>query len=147
MSRYEIAPPPSINSTPLTLPVVSVCRTTIREMEKRIKKVDPKKKVEISGFRMDSKETKSISFVKSEMFLTELMEEICKKYHFTYVYAALPKCFKPTWIFWGKNAYHWLHKLTRATFIFSLDMTKMIMKTCCIVQHVENEFNVGTKEC
>lgn len=47
-------------------------------MDKRIKKVDPTKLIEVSGFRMDSKQTKSIPYVKSEMFLTELMEEICK---------------------------------------------------------------------
>lgn len=51
-------------------------------MDKRIKKIDPTKMIEVSGFRMDSKDTKSIPFVKSEMFLTELMEEICK-YNFT----------------------------------------------------------------
>lgn len=57
---------------------IAVCRITVREMDKRIKKIDPTKMIEVSGFRMDSKDTKSIPFVKSEMFLTELMEEICK---------------------------------------------------------------------
>lgn len=47
-------------------------------MDKRIKKIDPSKMIEVSGFRMDSKDTKSIPYVKSEMFLTELMEEICE---------------------------------------------------------------------
>lgn len=47
-------------------------------MDKRIKKIDPTKLIEVSGFRMDSKDTKSIPYVKSEMFLTELMEEICE---------------------------------------------------------------------
>lgn len=56
----------------------AVCRVTIREMDKRIKKIDPTKMIEVSGFRMDSKDTKSVPFVKSEMFLTELMEEICE---------------------------------------------------------------------
>lgn len=50
-------------------------------MDKRIKKIDPTKMIEVSGFRMDSKDTKSIPYVKSEMFLTELMEEICKCHH------------------------------------------------------------------
>lgn len=58
--------------------ILTVCRITVREMDKRIKKVDPTKLIEVSGFRMDSKQTKSIPYVKSEMFLTELMEEICK---------------------------------------------------------------------
>lgn len=57
---------------------ITVCRITVREMEQRIKKVDPKKRIDVKGFRMDSKETVSVPLVKSEMFLTELMEEICK---------------------------------------------------------------------
>lgn len=41
--------------------------------------------IEVSGFRMDAKDTKSIPYVKSEMFLTELMEEICKYNHLSNV--------------------------------------------------------------
>lgn len=50
----------------------------MREINKAVKKIDPTKLIEVSGFRMDSKDTKSIPYVKSEMFLTELMENICK---------------------------------------------------------------------
>lgn len=64
---------------------VSVCRITVKEMDKRIKKIDPTKMIEVSGFRMDAKDTKSIPYVKSEMFLTELMEEICKYNHLSNV--------------------------------------------------------------
>ncbi|KAJ6628254.1 U4/U6.U5 tri-snRNP-associated protein 1 [Pseudolycoriella hygida] len=59
-----------------------VCQATILEMEKEIKKVDPRKKVEVSGFRMDSdgfSEMKSVQYSKSETYLTELMDTICKK--------------------------------------------------------------------
>lgn len=58
-----------------------MCQATILEMEKAIKKVDPRKKVEVSGFRMDPdgfSETKSVQYSKSETYLTELMETICK---------------------------------------------------------------------
>jgi len=59
-----------------------VCEATILEMEKEIKKVDPRKKVDVSGFRMNPSgfsETKSVQLSKSETYLTELMETICKK--------------------------------------------------------------------
>jgi len=59
-----------------------VCQATIKEMENAIKKVDPRKKVDVSGFRMDPSgfsETKSVQYSKSETYLTELMETICKK--------------------------------------------------------------------
>lgn len=62
-----------------------MCRITVKEMDKRIKKIDPTKMIEVSGFRMDAKDTKSIPYVKSEMFLTELMEEICKYNHLSNV--------------------------------------------------------------
>lgn len=47
-------------------------------MQSAIKKVDPRKKVEVSGFRMDSKDTKTVQLIKSESYLTELMESVCK---------------------------------------------------------------------
>lgn len=51
-------------------------------MENAIKKVDPKKKVEVSGFRLDpdgNSVSKTVQYIKSETYLTELMESICKK--------------------------------------------------------------------
>jgi len=59
-----------------------VCQATILEMGKAIKKIDPRKKVDVSGFRMDPNgfsETKSVQYSKSETYLTELMETICKQ--------------------------------------------------------------------
>ncbi|XP_037033733.1 protein seele-like [Bradysia coprophila] len=59
-----------------------VCEATILEMKNAIKKVDPRKKVEVSGFRMDSdgfSEVKSVQYSRSETYLTELMDTICKK--------------------------------------------------------------------
>ena len=57
-----------------------VCKATVREMEEAVAKVDPKRTVEISGFRLDatgSSGAKTVQYVKSEMYLTELMEKIC----------------------------------------------------------------------
>lgn len=59
----------------------TVCQATIRAMENEIKKVDPRKKVDVSGFRIDASGrsvTKSIQYLKSETYLTELMETICE---------------------------------------------------------------------
>jgi protein canopy 1/2 len=51
------------------------------EMEAEISKVDPKKKIEVGGFRIDKTGdtvSKTVQLVKSETFLTELMETVCK---------------------------------------------------------------------
>lgn len=52
-------------------------------MENEVKKVDPRKRVEVSGFRLDpdgKSKTKSIQYSKSETYLTELMDSICKQF-------------------------------------------------------------------
>lgn len=51
-------------------------------MEYAISKQDVRKIAEVSGFRMDSSGNsvgKTIPLIKSEMYLTELMENICDK--------------------------------------------------------------------
>ncbi|KAJ6632815.1 Protein seele [Pseudolycoriella hygida] len=65
-----------------------VCKATILKMEEEIKKVDPRKTVEVSGFRLDPNgkpKSKSIQYSKSETFLTELMESICEPDNFSAV--------------------------------------------------------------
>lgn len=57
-----------------------VCKAAIAGMENEIKKVDPRKRVDVGGFRLDQNgqaKTKSIPYSKSETYLTELMESIC----------------------------------------------------------------------
>lgn len=56
----------------------AVCKATLVEMKHAISKVDPRKKVEVSGFRMDSKDLKKVPLIQSESYLTELMETVCK---------------------------------------------------------------------
>jgi hypothetical protein len=51
-------------------------------MQAAISKIDPKKKIGVGNFRLDSTgdtSSKSVPFAKSEMYLTELMENICDK--------------------------------------------------------------------
>ncbi|XP_059614351.1 protein seele [Phlebotomus argentipes] len=59
-----------------------ICKATLVEMDKAISKVDPRKKAEVGNFRIDatgdSGAKKMVPLVKSEMYLTELMEEICE---------------------------------------------------------------------
>lgn len=58
-----------------------VCRATVSEIEDAVSKVDPGKKAEVGGYRLDSKGnaiSKTVPLAKSEMFLTELFENICK---------------------------------------------------------------------
>ena len=60
---------------------LKVCKATVQELENAISKEDPNKTVDVSGFRLDAKGnsiSKSVKLVKSEMYLTELMEKICK---------------------------------------------------------------------
>lgn len=50
-------------------------------MEDAISKEDPKKKIETTGFRLDSSGnsvTRLVQFIRSETYLTDLMEKICK---------------------------------------------------------------------
>lgn len=58
-----------------------MCRATVAELEDAVSKVDPKKKASVGGYRLDSEGnaiTKTVQLSKSEMFLTELFETICK---------------------------------------------------------------------
>lgn len=58
-----------------------VCKATVHEMEDEIAKVDPKKVASVGGFRLDehgNAVSKRVKLAKSEMYLTELMENICK---------------------------------------------------------------------
>ncbi|XP_055850656.1 protein seele-like [Episyrphus balteatus] len=57
-----------------------VCKNTVQEMEDAISKIDPKRVVEVNGFRIDDQGnliTKTAKYSKSETYLTELMETVC----------------------------------------------------------------------
>lgn len=57
-----------------------VCKVTLKEMLAAIALIDPRKRVEVSGFRIDSKGntiTKTVQYSKSETYLTELAESVC----------------------------------------------------------------------
>ncbi|XP_068145653.1 protein seele [Drosophila tropicalis] len=59
-----------------------VCKAVVTELEEAIAKEDANKKVDVSGFRLDAQGnsiSKRVLLIKSEMFLTELMEKICDK--------------------------------------------------------------------
>lgn len=61
--------------------IYPVCKATIDEMLSAVAKVDPKKRTNVGGYRMDSDGnsiTRSVPYSKSETYLTELMENICK---------------------------------------------------------------------
>lgn len=50
-----------------------VCRAVIEVMLYEVEKVDPRKRIEVTS-------TKSIQYSKSEAYLAELMEDICKAF-------------------------------------------------------------------
>lgn len=50
-----------------------VCRAALLEMVKEVEKADPRKRIEVTS-------TKSIQYSKSETFLTQVMEDICKSF-------------------------------------------------------------------
>lgn len=59
----------------------TVCKATVQELEDAIAKEDANKMVDVSGFRLDAQGnsiSKRVRYIKSEMFLTELMEKICE---------------------------------------------------------------------
>lgn len=47
-------------------------------MNKAIAKTDPTRMIDMPGYGLD-KEARKVPLIKSEMFLTELMEDVCKK--------------------------------------------------------------------
>ncbi|KAM7344318.1 canopy family protein seele [Cochliomyia hominivorax] len=59
-----------------------VCKAVVQEIEDDVSKVDPNKRVDVSGFRLDTSGntiSKSVPLSKSEMFLTEVMERVCDR--------------------------------------------------------------------
>ncbi|CAH1365039.1 unnamed protein product [Tenebrio molitor] len=59
-----------------------VCKVSLDELSKAVNKIDPTKTVDVGGYRLDSNGNyvhKSISQAKSEVHLSELIEEICPK--------------------------------------------------------------------
>nr|CAD7444079.1 unnamed protein product [Timema bartmani]CAD7451975.1 unnamed protein product [Timema tahoe] len=59
-----------------------VCRSVVEEIENIIQKVDPRKKVDVGSYRLDSKgnqKQKSVPYARSEVHLTEVMETVCNK--------------------------------------------------------------------
>lgn len=59
----------------------TVCKATLAEMLEVISKVDPKKTVDIGGYHLDvgrNDRKKTVQLSKSETYLTDLMETICK---------------------------------------------------------------------
>lgn len=69
-----------------------------------ISKVDPKKTVEIGGYRLDvgrNDRRKTVQLSKSETYLTDLMETICKSIALSH-----SLCFCPH-RFWRKKLTFW----------------------------------------
>lgn len=65
----------------------AVCRAMVDEVNYAISKVDPKKKVQVGSFRVDSKgnqDTYQVPYARSEVHLTELLESICDKFNSDY---------------------------------------------------------------
>lgn len=59
----------------------AVCKATIDEMLEEIGKVDPKKTIDIGGYRLEAngkRVQRTLPLTKSETYLTELMETICE---------------------------------------------------------------------
>ncbi|RZB89866.1 canopy -like 1, partial [Asbolus verrucosus] len=57
-----------------------VCKASLDELNKAVNKIDPSKKVDIGGYRLDpdgNYKHKSVSQAKSEIHLSELIEEVC----------------------------------------------------------------------
>lgn len=61
---------------------IKVCKTSLEELNKAVKKIDPTKTVDVGGYRLDhdgNYKHKSVSQAKSEIHLSELIEDICTK--------------------------------------------------------------------
>ncbi|XP_021916710.1 protein seele [Zootermopsis nevadensis] len=59
-----------------------VCQSVVEEIDSVIQKVDPKRTMEVGSYRLDSmgnQKQKTVSYARSEMHLTEVLETICNK--------------------------------------------------------------------
>ncbi|CAH0550048.1 unnamed protein product [Brassicogethes aeneus] len=59
-----------------------VCKQTVEELSNAVNALDPSKKVDVGGYRLDGEgnfKHKTISQKKSELKLSELVEQVCEK--------------------------------------------------------------------
>jgi len=56
-----------------------VCRAVVEEIENEIKKVDPRKTIEVGSYRIDATgdQKKKVPYAFSEMHLHEVLENVC----------------------------------------------------------------------
>lgn len=75
-----------------------VCTRVVEEIQKNISTVNSEIKINVGGFRLDGKGNyleKSVPYSKSEIYLTEVMEDVCNKMD-DYVRATFKKTGKLT---------------------------------------------------
>lgn len=75
-----------------------VCTRLVEEIQKNVSKVDSSLTINVGGFRLDSHGNyveKPVPYTKSEVFLTEVMENVCNKME-DYVRARFKKTGKLT---------------------------------------------------
>lgn len=61
----------------------AVCRSLITELHHEIEKVDPRRKIEVGSYRIESdgnQRTTSRSYAGSESHMTEVLETVCKSF-------------------------------------------------------------------
>lgn len=62
--------------------MILVCEKSLEELNNAVKKLDPAKRVDVGGYRLDADGNynhKSVSQTKSELQLSELIENVCNK--------------------------------------------------------------------
>ncbi|XP_075219307.1 protein seele-like isoform X2 [Lycorma delicatula] len=58
------------------------CKQTVKEIMSEISKISPRMKIEVGGYQIDghgNQKQRTLQYRKSEIYLTEVMENICKK--------------------------------------------------------------------
>ncbi|KAE9556259.1 hypothetical protein FO519_000598 [Halicephalobus sp. NKZ332] len=76
------------------------CLMIVTEVEKAVRAVDPRKKISVGSFRVDPKGNQNINeipYARSEVFLTEALEDVCDKYK-KYTQAVHPVSGKLTYV-------------------------------------------------
>lgn len=61
--------------------IIPVCQASLQELDAKVKKIDPSKKVDVGGYRLDADgnyRQKTVSQAKSETHLSELVDEVCE---------------------------------------------------------------------
>lgn len=118
-----------------------VCKASMTEMELAVAKIDPRKKIDVGDYRLDttgdSKKKKTILYAKSEMYLTELMETVCDRMD-DYAKARYKKNGRPT-VLKMMTEFGMNPEMSEVDFVQEGDLNKSLKHLCLEIVEDQEE--------